>query len=658
MKTRKGTRWLTLGVVFVLLLQSLMVSVFAVEEEDLFNEIETATAEQSEISISFRLGSDTLTINGNQVTVETPVEINGTTLVPLRVISEAFGAQVEWNGADESVTLTYSDTVIQVWIGKKECLVGTEQATLLEAPILQNDSTMVPLRFISENFGADVDYDGATEQITVVKKVANDNSVKDFAMILKKSTKEYVGDSYYGWSMKMPKKYALEYRSFNGDETVFQTSDETETILVEFLPMSEEDTLESRTNQFTDSFSKFVLQDRESITVDGMKMNRLTYKADGEILVAQLGVKNDWFVMLCYTNADATQYNAQKQESLSLLNSFHLDYTQDSAVEDLSDVGENGLREYQNKEYGLRFGVFPDWYDVSEKENVMEFANLAGKKADPIKLFHIEVTTAESGMTVEEWIAKMRARDDKMYNPKYVTVTQGEDVTNQSGTWKTLTYEIEEANYVSKEKQFYQIRDGYKYLIAYGMLLDEGKLSSLPVDEIDQMFASLQLEGVDADVVGKILDENMLEEELTYRTVTGSDKWSVEIPDDWEKIPSTSVEIYGTSDGTSNSIGVSAEKENISYTQLVRNYDQYVKDMVQDLGYTKLSMTNSKLGGVACRKYTMLQDVGGHTVHYEMYVTIHNGKIYVLSAAIRDLYASEYNLGILHKVVESFKFTD
>ena len=150
----------------------------------------------------------------------------------------------------------------------------------------------------------------------------------------------------------------------------------------------------------------------------------------------------------------------------------------------------------------------------------------------------------------------------------------------------------------------------------------------------------------------------MLEEELTYRTVTGSDKWSVEIPDDWEKIPSTSVEIYGTSDGTSNSIGVSAEKENISYTQLVRNYDQYVKDMVQDLGYTKLSMTNSKLGGVACRKYTMLQDVGGHTVHYEMYVTIHNGKIYVLSAAIRDLYASEYNLGILHKVVESFKFTD
>lgn len=199
MKTQKRkTSWHVLGIVFVLLLQSLTFGVLAAEQTDPLKDIETAANEQKEISISFRLGSEVLTINGNQVTVQKPVEINGTTLVPLRVISEAFGAQVDWNGADESVTLTYSDIVIQVWIGKKDCLVGGQQAVLLEAPILQNDTTMVPLRFISENFGADVGYDGATEQVTVVKKMANDNSVKDFAMILKKSTKENVGDSYYG----------------------------------------------------------------------------------------------------------------------------------------------------------------------------------------------------------------------------------------------------------------------------------------------------------------------------------------------------------------------------------------------------------------------------------------------------------------------------
>ncbi len=658
MKTRKKvTSWRILGIVFVLLLQSLTFGVLAAEQADPLKEIETATNEQKEISISFRLGSEMLTINGNQVTVQKPVEINGTTLVPLRVISEAFGAQVDWNGADESVTLTYSDIVIRVWIGKKDCLVGEQQAVLLEAPILQNDTTMVPLRFISENFGADVEYDGATEQVTVVKKVANDNSVKDFAMILKKSTKENVGDSYYGWSMKMPKKYALEYRSFNGDETVFQTSEEEETILVEFLPMSENETLESNTNRFTNSFADLVLQSKQTIMVDGVKMNRLTYKENGGISIAQLGVKDDWFVILFYANDDMAKYNAQKQEILSLLDSFRMNYAADGSAEDLSDVGTDGLREYQNKDYGVHLGVFPDWYDVSEKENNMIFANLAGKSTEPIKQFQIVVTSAESGMTVDNWIAQMRAHDEKLYNPKYMKVTQGEDVTNQSGTWKTLIYETEEPNCVTKEKQFFQIRDGYKYWITYGMLAYEEKMENLPLAEIDKMFASLRLEDINKEAVGTILDEDLLDEEVTYRTVKGDAKWSAEIPDDWKQLGFGTVEVYGTGEYSTDSIVVSAQPANVSYSEFSRDYDKFMKETVKNNGYKDLSMADSKIGGVACRKYTMLEQNNDNGVFYhEIYATVHSGKIYIVEVIIRDLYASEYNLDILHKVVASFKF--
>lgn len=660
MKTQKRkTSWHVLGIVFVLLLQSLTFGVLAAEQTDPLKDIETAANEQKEISISFRLGSEVLTINGNQVTVQKPVEINGTTLVPLRVISEAFGAQVDWNGADESVTLTYSDIVIQVWIGKKDCLVGGQQAVLLEAPILQNDTTMVPLRFISENFGADVGYDGATEQVTVVKKMANDNSVKDFAMILKKSTKENVGDSYYGWSMKMPKKYALEYRSFNGDETVFQTSEEEESILVELLPMPENETLESSTNQFANSFENLVLQSKQTVMVDGVKMNRLTYKEDGGIAIVQLGVKDNWLVILFYANDDMAKYNAQKQEILALLDSFRMNYAADGSVEDLSDVGTDGLREYQNKDYGVRLGVFPDWYDVSEKENNMIFVNLAAKSTEPIKQFHITVTSAESGMTVDNWIAQMRAHDEKFYNPKYMKVTQGEDVTNQSGTWKTLVYETEEPGSVSKEKQFFQIRDGYKYWITYGMLTHEGKIDSLPLAEIDKMFASLQLEDINEEKVGTILDEDLLDEEVTYRTVKSDAKWSVEMPDDWKQIGFGSIEVYGTSEHSADSIIVSAQPANVSYSEFSRDYDKHIKEAVKNNGYKDLSMSNSKLGGVTCRKYTMLQQNNdGGVFYHETYATVHGGKVYIVTVTIRDLYTSEYNLGVLHKVVESFKFTD
>ena len=51
-------------------------------------------ADLNKISIAFRIGDSTLKVNGSDVTVTTPYESNGTTLVPLRVITEAFGAEV------------------------------------------------------------------------------------------------------------------------------------------------------------------------------------------------------------------------------------------------------------------------------------------------------------------------------------------------------------------------------------------------------------------------------------------------------------------------------------------------------------------------------------------------------------------------------------
>ena len=100
--------------------------------------------------ISFKVGDSTLTVNGQPMEVTAPYVVGeGTTLVPIRVITEAFGAEVNWNGEEQSVNLKYPDVDITIKIGSKSAQVNTHAEELLAAPELYNDTTMVPLRFIS-----------------------------------------------------------------------------------------------------------------------------------------------------------------------------------------------------------------------------------------------------------------------------------------------------------------------------------------------------------------------------------------------------------------------------------------------------------------------------------------------------------------------------
>ena len=123
------------------------------------------------VTISFNVGSSIVNINGEEVEVEKPYIVGvGVTLVPIRVISESFGAEVKWDGDTKTVTVVDGDTTIVVTVGSKTATVNGEEKELEEAPELtENGFTMIPLRFISENLGAEVGYVHETQAITVEK---------------------------------------------------------------------------------------------------------------------------------------------------------------------------------------------------------------------------------------------------------------------------------------------------------------------------------------------------------------------------------------------------------------------------------------------------------------------------------------------------------
>lgn len=120
------------------------------------------------VEISFRIGDNDLSINGNLVDTVAPYIVGeGVTLVPVRVITEAFGARVDWRQETKEVDLSVDNKTMTLAVGSKNVTLNGKNINIDAAPELSDDTTMVPLRFISENFGAEVKYDNG--HITVIK---------------------------------------------------------------------------------------------------------------------------------------------------------------------------------------------------------------------------------------------------------------------------------------------------------------------------------------------------------------------------------------------------------------------------------------------------------------------------------------------------------
>lgn len=85
--------------------------------------------------------------------------------VPIRFVAEAMGAQVAWEQTTQTVTITRTGLQIKLVIDQPTALVN-DKTLPLDAPAkLVQDRTMVPLRFISEAFGAKVEWVGVEEPV-------------------------------------------------------------------------------------------------------------------------------------------------------------------------------------------------------------------------------------------------------------------------------------------------------------------------------------------------------------------------------------------------------------------------------------------------------------------------------------------------------------
>ena len=112
----------------------------------------------------------TVFYNGEKIKFDQiPVIENGRTLVPLRAIFEKIGANVEWNGDTQTVTATKDDITVSLTINNTTANKNGEALTLDVPAKIINGRTLVPVRFISDCFGVNVDWDGIMQKVILTK---------------------------------------------------------------------------------------------------------------------------------------------------------------------------------------------------------------------------------------------------------------------------------------------------------------------------------------------------------------------------------------------------------------------------------------------------------------------------------------------------------
>ncbi len=113
-------------------------------------------------------GDINIIINGQPQTYDQmPVIVNDRTLVPLRGIFESLGAVVSWDDATKTIIGVKATKSIVLQIDNQFASINNEATTLDVAPTIINSRTMVPVRFVSEALGCNVDWNGDTRTVII-----------------------------------------------------------------------------------------------------------------------------------------------------------------------------------------------------------------------------------------------------------------------------------------------------------------------------------------------------------------------------------------------------------------------------------------------------------------------------------------------------------
>ena len=146
----------------------------AVTCNDSYVEVVTAGRDQDDSSttrkIVITIGATTMAVGTETVTLDAPAYINADnyTMLPLRAVSEAFGATVGWDDASRTVTLMMGQRIVSMTIGSKTMYINGTPVAMNTAPEIVSERTFLPVRDLCNALGiTKIDWNEASATVTL-----------------------------------------------------------------------------------------------------------------------------------------------------------------------------------------------------------------------------------------------------------------------------------------------------------------------------------------------------------------------------------------------------------------------------------------------------------------------------------------------------------
>lgn len=140
------------------------------------------TTKNQETVMVFILDNNTYTANGELIVMDvSPTIIENRTMLPIRYAATPLGADVAWDNETRKVTVSLGETKMELWIGQSNAAVNgktipIDPDNINVKPLIINGRTMLPLRFVTETLGCEVQWDQVSRKVTITKTSSSTSS--------------------------------------------------------------------------------------------------------------------------------------------------------------------------------------------------------------------------------------------------------------------------------------------------------------------------------------------------------------------------------------------------------------------------------------------------------------------------------------------------
>ncbi|RCX16855.1 copper amine oxidase-like protein [Anaerobacterium chartisolvens] len=630
-----------------------------------------AAAESGDIlEIKLQLGSDKLLIDGHTYPCQAPYTKNGVFFVPLRSVMEAYGAEVNFLGKGK-VNIVYRDVMLDMLVGSADYSVNGAGKKLSSASEYVNTIAMVPSELVTENFGGRMAVAKDNKSFTFI--LEDDGAISDFSTVIGSISKPRIGNSYFGWSMSIPKGSQIVSTSFSSRD--ISVANQQRGIAIDVSVGVD------RGKKLEDIVNDIKLQ-KKSYGMGGEKkvvdwsINDTAAPSYAEILanshykgsvLQRIYISGGYVYSLEISSYEEINPGRLKENVFckSVVNSFSLGFKGDEKdVYDTSRVS-GGTARLEDSVYGFSIDVFPEWDYINDRYLYDPYSLMVG--SDMKEYMSISPLSVGKVEDMNKYIEEIKQGYSSNFNSKYYRFIKSEELELGGLKVNKLCYEIDfnGNRYVFEENLFMQ----GNVLFDIEIKCPESKYQTNK-NKYNSMISSLRYSAKNSEEdISRIINSNEDSDSINrvgkndditnYEDKSGN--WKLKLPGYWTA--SESYDEMSVTFGNSRS-NIYMSVESIKNTAITRNledenkfrsvsYFTADKDKVKLVGKKTISQK-----GASIRNYTYRYQNDTDEVYADVEIYVMDGKdySYCLYYMVPDLFASEKNVKEIQDIWSSFSF--